>query len=78
MCGYGVVAKGIEDVAFGSYRSSLDDLFGVAGDEEEGDARLVRGGDGDRGASESERPGCSRVPGDSWRTGVATAGGCRG
>ena len=41
--GYGLVAEGIEDVAFGSYGGSLDLLLGVAGDEEEGYAGLVGG-----------------------------------
>ena len=41
MSGYGLMAERIEDVAFGSYCGSLDLLFGVAGDEEEGDARFV-------------------------------------
>ena len=43
--GYGLVAEGVEDVAFGSYGGSFDLLFGVAGDEEEGGA----GGEGDGG-----------------------------
>jgi hypothetical protein len=38
---HGLVAEGVEDVAFGSYGGSLDLLFGVAGDEEEGGARFV-------------------------------------
>jgi hypothetical protein len=37
------MAEGIEDVAFGSYGGSLDLLFGVAGDEEEGYAELWAG-----------------------------------
>src|SRR5438067_9696265 len=33
MGGYGLVAEGIEDIAFGSYGGSFDLLFGVASDE---------------------------------------------
>ena len=37
----GLVAEGVEDVAFGSYGGAFDLLFGMAGDEEEGDAGFV-------------------------------------
>src|SRR3981081_2334224 len=43
VCGYGAVGEGVQDVAFGSYGGSLDLLFGVAGDEEEGYAELWAG-----------------------------------
>jgi hypothetical protein len=39
--GYGLMAEGVEDVAFGSYGGSFDLLLGVAGDEEEGDALVI-------------------------------------
>jgi hypothetical protein len=65
------VAEGVEDPAFGSYSGSLDDLSGVAGDEEESDAGLVGGGE--RGAGDWEGLGGGRVPGD-LRGDVAASG----
>ena len=62
--GDGLMAEGIEDVAFGSYGGSFDLLLGVTGDEEKRDSRFIGGCDGDGGASESERLSCGRVPGD--------------
>ena len=44
--GDGLVAEGVEDPAFGTDGGALDDLMGVAGDEDEGDAGLGVGGDG--------------------------------
>ncbi len=66
------MAEGIEDVAFGSYGGALDLLLGVAGDEEEGGAGLVGGGDGAAGDGEGFGGGC--VPSDwlgsdRWRCG---------
>jgi hypothetical protein len=71
--GDGLAAERIEDVAFGSDRGSLDDLFGVARDEEEGYARFVGGSDGDGGAGESKRLGGGGVPSERWRRRVVTA-----
>ncbi len=76
--GDGLLAEGIEDVAFGSYGGSLDLLFGVAGDEEEGGAEFLGGPDGDGGAGESKRLGGGGVPSDWGRRGVVTTGGSGG
>src|SRR5258708_1401211 len=70
MCRYGLVAEGVQDVAFGSYGGAFDLLFGVTGDEEEGGAGLWAGFEW------QVSPG---LRGETWGTricGYALGGGC--
>src|SRR5258708_32802536 len=68
--GYGLLAEGIENVAFGPDGCSLDLLFGVVGDVEKSSAGFVGGRDGDGGGGESKRLGRCGVPSDRWLRGV--------
>src|SRR6266478_3932790 len=71
---HGLVAEGVQDVAFGSYGGSLDLLLGVAGDEEESGALPVGAIDGDGGAGEFEWPGGGCVYSGGGRAGIAFLG----
>jgi hypothetical protein len=62
MIGYGLMAEVIEHPAFSTNRRPLDLLFGMAGDEEESDARFAGWSDSNTGAGDFEWLGGCSIP----------------